>query len=60
MLLNKHTLCRNNNSIRMNISEIIASHESVQATEKRDSCWAVRKAAGLANTTHQTEVKKQR
>lgn len=58
MLSNKHTLCRNNNSIRMNISEIIASLESMQAAEKRDSCWAVRKAAGLANTTHQTEVKK--
>lgn len=60
MFPNKHTLCRNNNSIKMNISEIIASHESVQATEKRDSCRAVGKAAALANTTHQTEVKKQR
>lgn len=35
MLPNKYTLYRNNKSIKMNISEIIASHESVEATEKR-------------------------
>lgn len=34
VLRNKHTLYRNNKSIKMNISEIIASPESVEATEK--------------------------